>query len=109
MENKESKVKLYITTAILTFMGTLSFQMSFLHTFMDSSFYSDSVMALFLLIFALGFSALVVFIEKKWIPAIAIVFLLALWVYFNLDMVIGSLGEVGFSVSKAFGAYFGIK
>ena len=109
MENKESKVKLYITTAILTFMGTLSFQMSFLHTFMEPSFYSDSVMALFLLIFALGFSALVVFVEKKWIPAIAIVFLLALWVYFNLDMVIGSLGEVGFSVSKAFGAYFGFE
>lgn len=109
MENKESKVKLYITTAILTFMGTLSFQMSFLHTFMDPSFYSDSIMALFLLIFALGFSALVVFIEKKWIPAIAIVLLLGLWVYFNLDMIIGSMGEVGFSVSKSFGEYFGFE
>lgn len=107
MERKESKIKLYITTAILTFMGTLSFQMSFLRTFMDSSFYSDSTMLLFLLIYALGFSALVVFIEKRWIPAIAIVLMLGVWAYFNLDMVIGSIGEVGYSVSKQYGAYFG--
>ena len=65
MENKESKIKLYITTAILTFMGTLSFQMSFLNIFMDPVFYNDVIMTFFLLIFALGFAALVVFINKN--------------------------------------------
>ena len=107
MENKESKIKLYITTALLTFMGTLSFQMSFLNTFMDPSFYDDILMTFFLLIFALGFAALVVFINKKWIPAVALVVLLAIWVYAEWDAVIGGLGEVAYSVAKYFGEYYG--
>lgn len=107
MENKESKIKLYITTAILTFMGTLSFQMSFLNIFMDPVFYNDVIMTFFLLIFALGFAALVVFINKKWIPAVALVVLLAIWVYAEWDAVIGGLGEVAYSVAKYFGEYYG--
>lgn len=109
MENKESKIKLYITTALLTFMGLLSFQMSFLNTFMDSSFYDDILMTFFLLLFSLGFSAVVVFVEKKWIPAVVLLSLLAIWVYAEWDAVIGGLGEVAYSVAKYFGEYYGFE
>ena len=107
MENKESKIKLYITTAVLTFMGTLSFQMSFLNIFMDPVFYDDILMTFFLLLFSLGFSAAVVFIKKKWIPAVILVGLLAIWIYTQWDAVIGGLGEVAYSVAKYFGEYYG--
>lgn len=105
--NNKDKVKLFITSAILTFMGMLSLQMSFLHTFMDSSFYHTPAMLLLMLILSFGFSAAFVFIKYKWIPALAFLAMLIVTVWFSFDAVIGGLSEVVHSVSKFYCQYYG--
>lgn len=100
-----SKLKLYISTAVLTFMGMICVNMSFLNTFYEDRYYDSAVWLLIAFVFSAGFSAAVIFIKHKWIVPLCSVVIIALFVYANFYEVTGGFGACFNIVADAASKY----
>lgn len=106
MNVDSGKIKTYITTTILTFMGILSFQMSFLYTFYQNKYYSIPLMMLYVFILSAIFCGFVVFAKHKWILPVGITIFAGLLVWINFTKVWGGCGKVFNVVAEAAARYF---
>lgn len=100
-----SKLKLYISTFILTFMGMISLNVSFLNVFYEDKYYSSSAWLLIAFFFSAGFSAAVIFIKYKWIVPLCSIVIIGLFVYANFYEVIGGFGSCFNIVAEAASRY----
>lgn len=105
MSDGLSKLKLYISTFILTFMGMISVNMSFLNTFYSDRYYESAIWLLIAFIFSAVFSASVVFIKYKWIVPLSVIIIICLFIYANFYEVIGGFGRCFNIVADAASKY----
>ena len=106
MDFDTNKVKTYITSVILTFMGMMSVQMSFMYAFFEDSTYSVPVMIVYTVLISLVFCAGAIFVKHKWIMPIAVIVFCAITVWMNFYEIAGGFGIVFNTVADAVSEYF---
>lgn len=106
MDFDTNRVKTYITSVVLTFMGILSLQMAFMCTFFEDSIYSMPIMIVYTLFISVVFCAGAVFVKHKWIIPVAVIVLCAGIVWMNFYEIAGGFGSIFNTVADAVSEYF---
>ena len=101
-----NKIKNYITTTILAFLGVLSLQMSFLYTFFQDEIYSIPLMVLLMLVCSFTFCGFAVFAKHKWIAPVCVTVLFGIFLWSSFDKLVGGFGIVFNSVASVASEYF---
>ncbi len=106
MSDGLSKLKLYITTIVMTFMGILSVHLSFLNTFYKGELYDTAIWFVLVLFSTAGFSAAVVFMKHKWIVPVCCIIIAGIFVYTKLYEITGGFGICFNIVAEAAAKFF---
>ncbi len=106
MDFNTNRVNTYITSVILTFMGILTIQLSFMYTFFENSFYASLGMMMYVLFLSLLFCASAVFVKYKWILPVCIIIICGCIVGTNFYEIAGGFGSIFNTVADAVSEYF---